>query len=131
MAALIEEEGLDKDGLPEKCWNAYCQCKHKHKHKQVKKAVQGEDDDDDEDSEFASSGSGDSDESGSESDSNGSDDIIPNDEVYSSLLFFILLSPWFFRLLTCSPQKRRHVPSERNQQRAHNRRIRLQVQFNT
>jgi hypothetical protein len=93
MAALIEEEGLDENGLPEKRRSAHRQ--RKRKRKQVKKVVQGEDEDDDEDSEFLSSGSGDSDESGSESDSNGSDGMIRNDEVYSSLLLFILCSPCF------------------------------------
>jgi hypothetical protein len=93
MAALIEEEGLNEDGLPEKRRSAHRQ--HKRKCKQVKKVVQGEDKDDDEDSEFLSSGSGDSDESGSESDSNGSDGMIPNDKVYSSLLLFIPCSPCF------------------------------------
>ncbi|KAF8225491.1 hypothetical protein L208DRAFT_1380606 [Tricholoma matsutake] len=83
MVALIEEEGLDKDGLPEKRRSAHCQ--HKCKCKQAKKVVQGEDDNDNEDSEFLSSGSGDLDESGSESDLNGSDGMIPNDEIADML----------------------------------------------
>jgi hypothetical protein len=85
MAALIEEEALSYDGLPEKYPQG--QRKRKRKRKQAKKVVPGEvrDNASDEDSDF--SGSGDSD--GSESDSNGSDGMIPNDEVSFSLLVLI------------------------------------------
>lgn len=98
MAALIEEE-LDNDGLPEKHQNG--QRKRKRKRKQAKKVVPGEGEDDDEGSDFLSSGSGDSDSDGSESDSNGSDGMIPNDEVFSSssLLFIeFYLKPLFYFL---------------------------------
>ena len=74
----------------------------------------GEGEDDDEESDFLTYklGSGDSD--GSESDSNGSEsDGMTRYIFHSYLLNFILIffSFFFFRLLTCSLQKRRCLPN--------------------
>ncbi|KAF8234454.1 hypothetical protein L208DRAFT_1376953 [Tricholoma matsutake] len=82
MAALIKEEGLDKDGHPMKCLIP-CHHHQKCKCKQTKKTIQEDRDDDDDDSDFLSSGFGD--ESSSESDSNRSDNMILNDEIADML----------------------------------------------
>ena len=106
MVALIEEEGLDENGLPRKHQSAHHQ--RKCKRKQGKnRGVQGEGED--EDSDFLSSSSGNSDSDGSESDLNGSDGMIPNDEVYPSLCIEIYsmlsVSFLFFQIADMLPSK--------------------------
>lgn len=102
MAALIKEEGLDKDGHPMKCLIP-CHHHQKCKCKQTKKTTQEDRDDDDDDSDFLSSGFGD--ESSSESDSNRSDNMILNDEVCSTLLLPISYSPGFLQIADMLPLK--------------------------
>jgi antitoxin (DNA-binding transcriptional repressor) of toxin-antitoxin stability system len=119
MAALIEEEGLDEDGHPVKHLIPRRR-RQKRKRKQTKNTTQEDRDNDDEDGDFSSSGSGD--ESTSASDSNGSDSMIPNDEVCFALLLSISYSPGFLpRLLTCSLRKQGPVPNEPNQPPACNK----------
>jgi hypothetical protein len=91
MAALIEEEGLDEDGLPMKRRNLHRQQKRKRKHKQVKKVSQDDTEDDNEDGDFLDSSSGQSgDESSSEDKSDVSDiRIISNDEVRSRCIYLL------------------------------------------
>jgi len=79
MAALIEEEGLDEDGQQKKQSNPRRIRKRKRKQtKTTPDAGNG----DNEDSDFLTSGS--ADESSSESGSDGSEGVIPNEEVSPS-----------------------------------------------
>ena len=113
MAALIKE-GLDSGSHPKKHSNPHCQQKHKCKCKQAKKITQEEEEDLD-NSNFLDSGSSDDNSSSSGSKSDGSNGMIPNDEVRVSLLLLVLYSPSFsMQIADMLPSKQHPVPNKSN-----------------